>query len=131
MISEEEFKCLSCKTFAQEAMETLCCFTVLCRSCSGALDACPSCTTEEFKARTSGLARRIIASLPATCQACEHKTIFSEIEKHYAVCPNRAMRCKDPKCEFEGKLQDFVQHVKEKHKRELLMRFENGTPLAN
>ena len=79
MISDNDFICCFCLEYAKEAVETLCCGTILCANCAAPLRQCPKCRKDSLQTRPSGLARKIIASLPVDCQNCGHKTSVSEL----------------------------------------------------
>jgi len=128
---EEELKCGICLDIAVNAVETSCCNHIYCQKCLTELtsnkrvSACPECRSE-LQFVISKLARRMIGYLPISCsyEGCDTQTTRSNLEDHKNICEYREFNCIAPNCQFNGKNEEFLNHLVSVHKNFVLKNSE-------
>ncbi|CDW77233.1 e3 ubiquitin-protein ligase herc2 [Stylonychia lemnae] len=108
-------------------MECESCNNIMCEECIKSLKKrdCPSCRKEQFVFKQSILARRLIGTLPADCpNGCGEKSTIGNIDQHLRKCPLRVHVCQVDKCPFEGKKDEFLQHLVESHDLVLIRQYD-------
>lgn len=68
----------------------------------------------------------MIGTIPCECpNACGMKTTIGNLEDHVKKCPNKTFICGGvEECKFEGKRDEFLNHIMEKHNQKLISMFD-------
>lgn len=86
---------------------------------------CLSCAAAENLFEVNMFVKKIIAKMRETC-FCKQEFFVNEKGKHGQACINSLHQCNF--CEFEGGQADFMNHLFEKHKKQLI---GNMTAITN
>jgi hypothetical protein len=119
-LANDFLNCCLCLEMAIDAVECLKCHTIMCEPCTKTLkkQECPHCR-EDLQLAPNQLARRMIGTLPVECADCGYKTSRGELNSHLKNCPKRQYEC-ELCVPFSGYKADFIKHVLENHKKELI-----------
>jgi len=120
----ENLKCPVCLEFANDPMECLSCSNIFCKLCvtDPKIENCPICRKEK-NLKESAFAKRLLSSLPTTCQYnCGTNIQRGEYKSHLLKCENRNFTCN--LCQVESKKNEFMTHILAKHEIELLNYFD-------
>lgn len=113
-----------CLELAKNAMECEACNNIMCEECIKILKKrdCPSCRKVQFTYKASVLARRMIGSMPCDCpNECGNKSTIGNLDEHLKKCDNRVYMCGGvEECKYEGKKDDFLKHIVEKHEKKIV-----------
>ncbi|XP_065055098.1 uncharacterized protein LOC135683691 [Rhopilema esculentum] len=124
----EALVCPICLEIAEKAVETSCCHNVYCEKCLSMVinGPCPQCRNE-FQILASHVCRRMIGNLPAVCSfiGCTAKLTRSELNDHEQRCEHRLYKCPAPKCLFEGLKENYLLHLIQEHKEDVVKRSAN------
>ena len=119
---QDQLSCPICIEICSDAVETNCCSQLICENCSLGLRACPICRAEPLGVTINKSMRRMIGSMPATCN-CGHKTTRADLNEHEMVCPIKLSTCTVKNCGFTGVRETFLKHVTEQHPIEVIAYF--------
>lgn len=118
----ENFRCVVCYELADNSVECLLCGNVFCKGCVFNIK-CPLCRNSSTY-KDSFFARRIIDSLPVSCEACKTTTTRGGLLDHQRQCDERIFHCKISLCSFQGKKKEFEEHLHQNHSDSLLNEFD-------
>ena len=64
--------------------------------------------------------------MPCDCpNQCGEKSTIGNLEAHLKKCPNRVYTCGGvEECKFEGKKQEFLEHVMKDHEGRIMAMFD-------
>jgi hypothetical protein len=80
---------------------------------------CPSCRVSLDHMSRNLTAEQVCASLPMPCSfkeaGCTHTVAYEDYKAHVETCDFRPFQCVTEDCEWQGPLEDFLDHVKQEH----------------
>jgi hypothetical protein len=95
---------------------------LVCTACVEKLPApkiCPSCRVSLDHMSRSLIAEQMCASLPVPCSfkeaGCTHAVAHEDYKAHVETCDFRPFHCLIKDCEWQGPLEEFVEHMEQKH----------------
>ncbi|EWS74291.1 seven in absentia family protein (macronuclear) [Tetrahymena thermophila SB210] len=127
-IEEEDIMCLVCQEVPINAHTSSCCGCVLCEDCTiqtlKCSKICPHCRNQNPKFEKNMYLIKLINKFPVACKyECGRISQISDIKNHYQNCPKRNYSCSV--CLYQGKKQDFFNHITSRHKDEIMSIFDN------
>ena len=113
-----DLKCPVCLDLCEDPIETGCCHKLLCKSCMEKLEnKCVYCR-RECNITASVIAKRMINSLPHTCEHCQSKISRGDKIEHALKCGKIPIVC--PVCKIKNNKETIFIHLTENHKEELM-----------
>jgi len=122
---EEYLKCQKCQDIVENPYELDCCGKLCCFECKKVSFVCPTCNIKaDF--RKNVFASRILKQMEITCKyGCGIKFPYLSMKKHMTNCLTKVYKCKVESCDYTGKREEFVQHIIEKHHKQVIALSEN------
>ena len=123
---EEFLTCPICLDVAVDAFESECCSKVYCGAClKTKYKDCPTCRHSPFALKPNLVVRKMVNSLPVDC-ACGTKVMRGNLKDHLTLCPQTIHKCSFNCCTFEDKTDNFLNHIQENHRKDLISIFTGG-----
>jgi hypothetical protein len=123
---DDQLACKVCYELTVDILETVCCHQLLCASCIACLTSCPVCRNPRLAANTNVVIKRMVGSLPATCE-CGYVTTREGLKPHEASsCPIKQFTCSVASCAYSGRLSEFLTHVIAQHPQETIKAFTSA-----
>ena len=127
----KELECGICLEVCVDAVEARCCSQLFCEKCVELVKdglpwhtvCCPMCRKVPFVTATSRVSRRVISKLPLKCPHCHANVERGVYEVHLRECPELVYCCSVEGCSYEGRKEEFLEHLLPSHERNLLTIF--------
>jgi hypothetical protein len=126
----ENLKCSICLEYARKAVDCTKCENIFCQQCVRDVKTCPLCV-QPVSFKESIFARKLISSISIECpNKCNESIKMGVLDEHLSThCPNKVYKCNQ--CAFLSYKVQFVQHILEQHKDNLIQTFEAGDKLES
>ncbi|KAL0225396.1 hypothetical protein RCL1_003308 [Eukaryota sp. TZLM3-RCL] len=85
--------CSVCRQILTDPLEASCCFALSCASCVSR-HRCHSCRSNSPVLKPNVPVKRLINSLPISCNFCQHSTLRGQFDEHLLTCELRPLTCK-------------------------------------
>jgi len=115
-----ELDCNICLGVCVNAVETGCCHHLFCESCLTRVNSCPCCRHAPVEHSPNIVMRRMISNMVTRCEFCEENIEKVKEKEHAITCPMATKRCPAPDCGYSGLTGDFIDHLVQLHKVNLL-----------